>query len=288
MINRIKKTTAWEYIRDYTLLTLGSFALALAINWFLVPNQIASGGISGMANILHHVTGLSVAWIFLAINIPVFIIGTMILGGKTGIKSFVGLLLVSLFIFVTEAVEPLTDNLMLAALYGGLLVGLGLGLVFRARASTGGTDLIAHVVNKYTGLSLGICLLFIDGLVIVSAALVFGAEYGMMALISLYVTSKTIDLTQEGFGYEKMVLIISDKADQVQQAILTDMDRGLTRLHAAGGFTHQERPVLLCVVEQKEITALKQMIRQIDEEAFVIVGNVQEVVGRGFRGIERK
>ncbi|OEF97878.1 hypothetical protein BHF68_13305 [Desulfuribacillus alkaliarsenatis] len=284
---KLKKDSTREIIRDYALLTVGCLFLALALNWFLVPNKLASGGISGIANILFHVTGISVGIIFLVINVPVFIIGTMILGSKTGVKSFVGLILVSVFIFATEWIAPITDNLLLAALYGGLLIGTGLGLVFRARASTGGTDLIAQVVNKFTGLSLGICMLFIDGLVILTAAIVFGAEFALMALIALYVTSKTIDLIQEGFSFEKMVFIISDKSDELQEAILTDINRGVTKLQAQGGFTGQDKPMLMCVVEQKEITALKHLVKHVDENAFIIVGNAQEVVGRGFRGVSK-
>lgn len=287
MMTRIKSEPYREFLRDYLLLTAGCLCLALALNWFLIPNQIASGGISGVANILFHVTGIPVWMSFLAINVPVFIIGTIILGSKTGVKSFVGLILVSVFIFATDWVDPITDNLLLAALYGGLLIGTGLGLVFRARASTGGTDLIAQVVNKFTGLSLGICMLFIDGLVIVTAAIVFGAEFGLMALLSLYVTSKTIDLIQEGFSFEKIAFIISDKSEELQEAILRDMDRGITKLQAQGGYSGQDRPMLMCVVEQKEITVLKQLIKHVDEDAFIIIGNAQEVVGRGFRGVKK-
>ncbi|OEH86777.1 hypothetical protein BHU72_00450 [Desulfuribacillus stibiiarsenatis] len=274
-------------LQEYVLLSFGSLCLALALNWFLIPNQIASGGISGIANIIFHVTGIPVWMSLLAINVPVFIIGTMILGSKTGIKSFIGLVLVSVFIFATDWVDPLTDNLLLAALYGGLLVGVGLGFVFRARASTGGTDLIAQVVHKYTGLSLGICMLFIDGMVIVTAAIVFGAEFGLMALLSLYVTSKTIDLVQEGFSFEKFALIISEKSEDLQQAILVDLDRGVTKLHAQGGFTGIDRPILMCVVEQKEVSALKKMVKEVDPDAFVIIAPAQEVLGRGFRGVKK-
>ncbi len=274
-------------MKNYILLVSGCFCMALALNCFLIPNQIASGGISGIANILYHVTGIPV-WIgFLSVNIPVFLVATWILGKKNSVTSFIGLLLISLFLYLTRGIQPLTDELLLATLYGGLLVGVGLGLVFRAKTSTGGTDLIAQIVHKYTGLSLGICLLLIDGLVILTAAILFGAEVGLMALLSLYVTSKTIDLLQEGFSFEKIAFIISDKADELRTGIFEKLNRGVTQLYGQGGFTGQERPILMCVVEQKEVTALKEMIKGIDENAFVIIGNAQEVVGRGFRGIKK-
>lgn len=274
-------------MKNYILLVGGCFCMAVALNCFLIPNQIASGGISGIANILYHVTGIPV-WIgFLSVNIPVFLVATWILGKKNSVTSFIGLLLISLFLYLTRGIQPLTDELLLATLYGGLLVGVGLGLVFRAKTSTGGTDLIAQIVHKYTGLSLGICLLLIDGLVILTAAILFGAEVGLMALLSLYVTSKTIDLLQEGFSFEKIAFIISDKADELRTGIFEKLNRGVTQLYGQGGFTGQERPILMCVVEQKEVTALKEMIKDIDGNAFVIIGNAQEVVGRGFRGIKK-
>ncbi len=280
--------SSWKLVREYVLLIAGCLCLAIALNGFLIPNQIASGGISGIANILHHLTSFPVWVLFLSINVPVFIIATMILGSKRGVTSFIGLLLVSGFLFVTQSMEQVTDNLLLAALYGGLLVGTGLGLVFRAKASTGGTDLIAQIVNKYTGLSLGICLLLIDGMVILTAAIVFGAEFGLMALMSLYVTSKTIDVIQQGFSFEKVALIISDKSEELQQVIFRDLNRGITRLQGQGGYTGHDRPVMICVVEQKEITALKELIKKVDDNAFVIIGNAQEVVGKGFRGVKKE
>lgn len=274
-------------MKNYILLVGGCVCMAVALNCFLIPNQIASGGISGIANILYHVTGIPV-WIgFLSVNIPVFLVATWILGKKNSVTSFIGLLLISLFLYLTRGIQPLTDELLLATLYGGLLVGVGLGLVFRAKTSTGGTDLIAQIVHKYTGLSLGICLLLIDGLVILTAAILFGAEVGLMALLSLYVTSKTIDLLQEGFSFEKIAFIISDKADELRTGIFEKLNRGVTQLYGQGGFTGRERPILMCVVEQKEVTALKEMIKDIDGNAFVIIGNAQEVVGRGFRGIKK-
>jgi uncharacterized membrane-anchored protein YitT (DUF2179 family) len=186
-------------------------------------------------------------------------------------------------VYVTRNWEPATLDPLLGSLFGGIAIGLGLGVVFRGKASTGGTDLAAQIIHKYTGLSLGTCVALIDGLIVLSAAFVFSIEQGLYALVSLYVTSKTIDIVQIGWGRSKMTMIITNKQLEVQDAILHEIDRGVTRLAAHGGFTNTERPVLMCVVDQTEFTKLKQLVRNIDPQAFVMVTDTSEVVGEGFK-----
>jgi len=183
----------------------------------------------------------------------------------------------------TSNIAPATEDPLLGSLFGGIGVGLGLGLVFRGRASTGGTDLAAQIIHKYTGLTLGACVAMIDGLIVISAAVVFDLELGMYALIGLFVTSKTIDFVQVGLGYSKMAIIITKKEEEVKAAILTKIDRGVTKLAAYGGYTENELPVLMCVVDQTEFTKLKQVVRTIDPAAFVVVTNASEVLGEGFK-----
>jgi uncharacterized membrane-anchored protein YitT (DUF2179 family) len=217
------------------------------------------------------------------LNVPLFFAGILFLGRAFGLKSLVGTLILPWVVFLSRDFEPATLDPLLGALFGGIGVGLGLGIVFRGKASTGGVDLAAQIVNKYTGLSLGTCIALIDGMIVLTAAIVFDLERGLYAMIALFVTSKTIDLVQVGFGYSKMAIIITNKEDEVRQEIFSKVDRGVTRLSAFGGYTDDERPILMCVVQQSEFTKLKQLVKHVDPSAFVVVMNAAEVLGEGFK-----
>ncbi|WP_257008392.1 YitT family protein [Bacillus sp. FJAT-45350] len=269
---------------EYGYILLGSALIALSFNLFLLPNRIASGGVSGISTIVFEVFGIEPAFTQWAFNIPLFILGILLLGGmKYGIKTLVGTLFLPFVVFLSRNLEPATTDPLLGALFGGVGIGLGLGIVFRASASTGGTDLAAQIVNKYTGLSLGACIVIMDGLIVATSAVVFNIELAMYALISLFITGKTIDFVQMGVGYSKVALIISKKQEEVRKSILTDIDRGVTRLSGYGGYTDEKRPVLMCVVNQTEVTKLKQIVKSVDPTAFVVVTNATEVLGEGFK-----
>ncbi|MFE7060621.1 YitT family protein [Sutcliffiella sp. NPDC057660] len=272
-----------QRVKEYTYVILGSAIVALAFNLFLLPNRVASGGVSGISTILDSTLGWEPGIVQLCFNIPLFLSGVVLLGKQFGLKTLVGTITLPLIVLWTAGLEPATTDPLLGSLFGGIGVGLGLGLVFRGRASTGGTDLAAQIIHKYTGLSLGTCVAAIDGLIVISAAIVFDLELGMYALIGLFVTSKTIDFVQVGLGYSKMAIVITQKEEEVKQAILTKIDRGVTKLSATGGYTEDERPVLMCVVDQTEFTKLKQVVRSIDASAFVVVMNASEVLGEGFK-----
>jgi uncharacterized membrane-anchored protein YitT (DUF2179 family) len=274
-----KFTSALEYIN----VLIGSAIIALAFNVFLLPNQIASGGVSGISTILLSVFGWEPAYVQWAFNIPLFIAGVIFLGKQFGIKTLVGTIFLPFVVFLTKNINPWTNDALLGALFGGIVVGLGLGIVFRGNGSTGGTDLAAQIITKYTGLTLGTSVVLIDGLIVLSAALVFDIERGLYALIALYVTSKTIDLVQVGFGRSKTAMIITNKQEEVREGILNKIDRGVTKLSAYGGFTDNERPVLMCVVDQREFTKLKQLVKSLDPSAFVVVMDASEVLGEGFK-----
>ncbi len=274
-----------EKIIEYLYILVGSAFVALAFNVFLLPNRVASGGVSGISTITDAVFGWEPAYVQWAFNIPLFIAGVILLGKQFGIKTLVGTIFLPFVVFLTNDLEPWTTDPFLASLFGGIGVGLGLGIVFRGKASTGGTDLAAQIINKYTGLSLGTCVAIIDGLIVLLAAIVFDIELGLYALISLYVTSKTIDLVQVGMGRSKMAMIITTMQEDVQKGILEKIDRGVTKLSAFGGYTDHERPVLMCVVDQTEFTKLKQLVKGIDPDAFVVVMDAAEVLGEGFKRV---
>ncbi|SES38623.1 YitT family protein [Salipaludibacillus aurantiacus] len=282
-------TPVQRTIFEFAHVFAGSAIVAVAFNIFLLPNQIASGGVAGISTIIYNVFYFEPAYTQWALNVPLFIAGVLLLGGSLrgsilyGTKTLAGTLFLPFVVYLTRHLEPATMDPLLAAIFGGIGVGLGLGIVFRSNSSTGGTDLAAQIINKYTGLTLGVCVFIMDGLVVAMSAAVFGFEFALYALIGLFTTGKTIDMVQVGFGYSKMVIIISKYEEELKQGLLTKVDRGVTKLAGYGGYTNHERPVLMCVVSRNEVTKLKRLVQTIDPEAFVVVSNASEVLGEGFK-----
>ena len=274
-----------EKILEYVYVIVGAAIVAIGFNVFLLPNQVASGGVSGISTILNGLFGWNAGIVQYAFNIPLFIAGVIFLGKKFGVKSFIGTITLPFVVILTESWEPWTLNPLLGAIFGGIFVGIGIGIVFKGNASTGGTDLLAQIITKYTGLTLGTSVLLLDGIIAISAAIVFDLEKGLYAIIGLYVTTKTIDIIQLGFSQSKMVYIITDHMDEVRDRIFEEIDRGVTKIPAIGGYTGTDKPVLLVVVYQTEFTKLKQIIKAVDPAAFVIVSDAYEVLGEGFKRV---
>lgn len=272
-----------DTVLEYVYVIAGAAVIALGFNLFLLPNQVASGGVSGISTILNGLFGWNAGLVQYAFNIPLFIAGVIILGKNFGAKSLVGTLTLPAIVILTQDWQPVTLNPLLGAIFGGIVVGSGIGLVFKGKASTGGTDLLAQIITKYTGLTLGTSVLLIDGIIAVSAAVVFDIEKGLYAIIGLYVTTKTIDIIQLGFSQSKMVYIISDQEEELRDTIYAQVNRGVTKVRAVGGYTQKERSMLLVVVYQTEFTRLKQVIQTVDPSAFVIVSDAYEVLGEGFK-----
>lgn len=265
-------------------LLAGSLIVALSFNLFLVPNGIASGGVSGVSILVKELAGITPAVTQWALNIPLLLAGVLLLGKKFGAKTALGSVVLPLFVLLTSSIPGPTHNPLLASIYGGIGVGLGLGLVFRGGGSTGGLDLAAQMLHRYTGLPYSLAVVCFDGCVIIAAGIVFGSpEVSLYALIALFVTSKTIDFVQNGLQLSKVAFVISGKPEAVADAILHDLDRGLTRLDGHGGYTGEGRTVLMVVVSQNEVPKLKRLVRSIDAGAFVIISNTAEVLGQGFK-----
>ncbi|WP_101843308.1 YitT family protein [Halobacillus sp. Marseille-P3879] len=272
-----------KHVIEYSLVVLGSFFVALAFNIFLLPNNIASGGVAGISTITKGVFGWEPGIVQAVLNVPLFITGIVLLGKNFGIKSFVGTMVLPLFVLLTNNLEPATPNPLLGAIFGGMGVGLGLGIVFRGRASTGGIDLAAQVLHKFTHLPLGISVALLDGMIVLTSAFVFSVEEGLYALIGLFATSRTIDFVQVGLNTSKNVMIITEHVEEVRAAILNEIDRGVTVLQGSGGYTERERQVIMCVVQQNEFIKLTQTVKTIDPGAFVVAMNATEVLGEGFK-----
>ncbi|SDK04364.1 YitT family protein [Sediminibacillus albus] len=270
-------------IIEYSLVIIGSFFVALSFNVFLLPHDVASGGVAGISTITKELFGWEPSIVQWALNVPLFIAGVIILGKNFGAKSLVGTIMLPFFVFLTREWPAATPDPLLGAIFGGMGVGLGLGIVFRGKASTGGIDLAAQILHKYTHLPLGICLPIFDGMIVLTATFVFSVEEGLYALIGLFVTSRTIDFVQVGMNTSKNVLIITEQVEEVRAALLQDVDRGVTVLNGTGGYTDEERRIVMCVVAQNEFTKLTQMVKRIDPHAFVVAMNATEVLGEGFK-----
>ncbi|MEL7567764.1 MAG: YitT family protein [Dehalobacterium sp.] len=276
-----KYQVLWELVG----ITIGSFVTALGLVAFLIPNKIAAGGVSGLATVLYYLFRFPVGITMFVINIPLLLLCVKELGMKFGAKSLYGTFVISFFVdslavFITQ---PWTKDPLLAVVYGGVVCGLGLGIVFRSKGTTGGTDLAAALINKFVKISLGYSLLTIDAMVIILAGIVFNVEQALYALVAVFVTSKMIDVVQEGVSYTKAAVIISEEYQTVSKELLARMNRGVTAFKSKGVYTEKEREVLLCVVAQSEVSTLKGIVYSIDPRAFVIVSNVHEVLGEGFK-----
>lgn len=277
-------------IRQYVGMTLGIFITAVAMNLFLIPHKIAAGGVSGLATVLHYLFDFPVGVLMLIFNIPIFLFGLKILGARYGINTLYGAIMLSVFIDLTEKFTPVvTEDILLNCLYGGVMVGVGMGLVFRFKGNTAGTSLLAAILNKLFHISVGQALMIADGCVVAFAGIVFKSpELALYATISIFVTSQIIDLVQEGPATSKSFLIMVENPEVLADKIFQEIDRGVTYLQGRGGYTGQSREMLLCVVDTSEVTQLKELIVQHDSKAFIIVNDAHEVFGEGFSRYEIK
>ncbi|HHW72061.1 MAG TPA: YitT family protein [Firmicutes bacterium] len=274
-------------VLGYAGVLAGVVITAFGVSFFLIPARIAAGGVSGLATVIYHVAGFPAGVTMLLLNIPLFILSWRILGTMFGARTLFGTVTLSIFVdLFNRWAVPITEDLVLAAVYGGIISGIGLGIAFRFGGSTGGTDMAAQLVARFFPTSVGQALLLVDGAVILLAGAVFGWELAMYALIAVFVSTKTIDFVQEGQSYAKACLIISDHPEAIGEAIMEKLERGVTSLQGKGMYTKQGKEVLLVIVSRLEIASIKRIVAEIDPRAFVIIHDVHEVLGEGFRGLE--
>lgn len=268
---------------DYIGIIVGSIVTAIGLNALLIPNKIAAGGASGIATILYHTLAVSPGLVLIAINVPLLIASSIVFGMRFGAYTIVGSLATSFAVELTQNVPILTTEPLLAAVYGGVITGIGMGIVFRYRGTTGGTDIAAKLMSHYSGVTIGEALLAIDALVVIAAGVVFSAEFAMYALIAIFVTTKLIDVVQEGFYSAKALFIISEQADVIAKELMSKLERGVTIFPSRGGFSQQDRATLFCVVGRTELTRAKRLVLEVDRQAFVVVTDAHEVLGEGFK-----
>ena len=276
------KAEGRQLVRDYLLLTLGALITASAFALFLLPNDIAPGGVTGIATVLSSWTGLNVGLLSFLINLPLFAVGWRRVGWRFAARSFIAMMLLSLFIDGLP-MHDLAGDMMLASLFGGVIMGVGLGMVVRAGATTGGTDMAAMIVHEHWNfLTVPMVLFAIDTVVVIIAAMAFGLRAGLFALVSLFTSTKAMDAIIKGFNTAMQFLIISTKQEEIVSRIHGELERGCTRLEATGTYEGRKNGALLCVVSRMEAAKLKKIVSEVDPHAFVTVCDVHEALGEGF------
>lgn len=289
--------------RDYIFIIVGAFILAVGFVYFISPHRIVPGGVYGIAIVVHYLTqgvfpfwpeGIPIGLFGLVLNIPLTYAGIKILGPKFGIKTIAGFVLSSVFMdgitMLREVGDaPLVDDVLLSCVFGGVLIGFGLGLIFKSRATSGGSDIIAMIIAKYTNRQLGQLMIYVDSaIVLIGLAAFQDWKIPLYSWLVIYITGKAIDATIEGSSYNKALFIISKEHDKIKEKILFDLERGGTYFNGKGMYTNEEKQILYTVVSRREVAILEQYIHSIDPEAFITVMDTSEILGEGFQSLKHK
>lgn len=292
-----EKFLSKKWFFSYSLILLGAFIMATGFVFFISPYKFAPGGVYGIAIVIHNLTigkfamfpnGLPIGTVALCMDIPLSIIGTKILGPRFGAKTVTGFVSLAIFTDLLERIwgnSPLVVNQpLLSAIYGGVLVGVGLGLVFRTRATSGGSDIIAMILEKYTRLPLGQLMIFVDSTIVLLTLIAFKDwSLPLLSLIIIFITGKVVDIVLEGMDYNKAVMIISDNYLEIKELIIKDIDRGGTIFPGKGMYHDRDKKMIFTVLNRREVEILKEKIQDIDPKAFVTIFNAKEILGNGFK-----
>lgn len=293
-----------KWLVSYSLTIIGSFILAAGFVLFINPYNIVPGGVYGIGIVVHHLTqgmfsfwptGIPVGLFGLVLNIPLTIIGVKILGPKFGIKTIVGFVLTSVFMDILTLYfgekDPLglAGDIFMACVFGGVLIGFGLGLIFKAKATSGGSDIVAMIIAKYTRLPLGQLMIYVDSAIVLFGLAVFRDwRIPLYSWIVIFVTGKVIDITMQGVSYEKTLFIISSRFELIRDKIINDLNRGGTYIPGKGMFNNSEKTIIFTVLNRRELAILEEYIHQVDSGAFVTVMDANEILGEGFRSLHEK
>lgn len=281
MKNKIKNKFVFEIIETI----VGSFIMATAVSLFLLPNELSSGGFSGIGTILYYLFNIPVGVTIFLLNLPLFTVATYKIGKGFLIKSIIGTIFYSIFIDLLDVVEPITNDKILACIYGGMLTGVGTALILRGHASTGGSDLLSIIIKRYkNNFKTSSLIIIIDSIIILLNTIFFRKiEIGLYSAITIYLMGKIIDILFEGIYFTKLIFIVSEKNEEITKIINNKIQRGVTGLYGKGMFTNTKKMVLMCAVGRNDLVELKKQIKQIDSEAFLIVANSREVLGNWSR-----
>jgi len=288
-----EKLFSKKWFMSYSMVVIGAFIMAAGYVYFISPHKIVPGGVFGISIVLHHLFGLPIGLTALVMNIPLTLIGIKILGPRFGVKTVVGFTLVSIFIDLLTMIwgeKPLVaDDVLLSSIFGGVLVGFGLGLIFKARATSGGSDIVAMIIGKYTKMPIGQLLIMIDSCVVIVGLIAFRDwRIPLYSWIVIFITGKVIDLVLEGMSYEKSLFIVTDKYEEIRDKIINDLDRGGTLIKGEGMYKGTEKKIIFTNVNRRELSMLQEYINIVDPNAFMTVINANEILGNGFKSLREK
>ena len=278
---------SWDSLRDYLYVLAGALVQAFALRLFLVPAQLVSGGISGIAQLVNYYVTWPIGLMVLVGNVPLFVLGWQYLGGpRFALRTALSIVAFSLFTDLLVFFIPVSgvvDDLVLNSLYGGVMLGIGLGLVYRGKGTSGGSDILGRILNHRLGMSISQAYMVTDTVVILAAGFVFGWENALYALVATYVSGLAAEMVLEGTDVFRTALIVTNCPDQVAHEIMMVMERGVTILPGTGAYTGNPRPVLYCVVSRAEVAQIKEIVNRADPQAFMVIGQAHEALGEGFR-----
>ena len=297
-----QKIFSTRWFLDYGMITLGSFIMAVGYVYFITPHKIVPGGVYGLGIIVHYLTkgmafwkdGFPIGLFNLLVNIPLTYVGIKMLGPRFGVKTIYGFVSSSIFmdgITMMRVVgdAPLVQDVLLSCIFGGVLTGIGLGLIFKSKATSGGSDIVAMIFTKYTRIPIGQMLILVDcAIVLVALAAFKDWQIPLYSIIAVYITGRAVDLLLEGANYNKALIIISEKHEQIRDTIVIDLERGGTYLKGVGMYTNAEKNIIFTVVTRREVAILEEQIAAIDPHAFITIMDASEILGEGFRSLKHK
>jgi uncharacterized membrane-anchored protein YitT (DUF2179 family) len=290
LLQALRPDISWRSGRDYLLLLAGALLQALALRLFLVPAQLASGGVSGLAQLINFYTGWPIGLMVFLGNLPLFLLGWRYLGGtRFAVRTAFAVAAYSFFTDLSVLFLPpqgLTEDILLNTLYGGVASGVGYGLVYLGRGTSGGSDILARILNHWRGVSISQSYLLVDSLIILGAGLTFSWENALYALVLLYISGIAAERATEGENVVRTALIITSQPDEVSRQILTEMQRGVTLVNARGGWTGEARTVIYTVISRAEVAQVKALVQEVDRRAFLVIGQANEALGEGFKPFE--
>lgn len=279
-------------VQDYLIILMGAVLQAFAVHFFIIPSHLVSGGLTGLSLILNYLTNAPIGLMVVLGNIPLFFLGWRYLGGlRFALRSAFAIFLFSVLIDLFAVYFPdvsVTDDLLLNTVYGALLSGIGLGLVYRGKGTTGGTDILGRILNHKLGISISNSYLLTDSIVVLAGGFIFTWKFALYGLAVIYISGLAAEMAFEGRAVYRTAMIVSSQPSEVSKGIMQRMDRGVTLLFGEGAYSQQKRDVIYVVITQSEIPLLKEIVQEADINAFMVIGQVHEVLGNGFRSLQNE
>ncbi len=288
-----EKAFSLKWVINYLMIIAGAFILAAGFVFFITPHKIVPGGVYGISIVLHYLLGTPVGAMALMFDIPLTLIAVKILGPRFGAKTVVGFVATAIFVdglTYLYGTQPLiTDDVLLSSIVGGVFSGVGLGLIFKTKATSGGTDIVAMIISKYTHLPVGRLLILVDSTIVLFGLIVFKDwKIPFYSLIVIYIAGKILDTILEGISYDKVLFIISEETEKIKRKIIDDLNRGGTLIDGKGMYNGNDKTIMFTVVNRREVAILQEFIHRVDPKAFVTVLNASEILGEGFKSLQEK